>query len=195
MNGKSTTKALLILLVISSNYNLMTMAQIEKQKYQVLHKDGDFEIRRYEPAVLASVEMPGTYSSMSSTGFRALAGYIFGGNDENMKIAMTAPVHVSTMDSSSMMSFVMPSAYQLEDLPEPLNDRILLHETGTSIMASIRFGGYANDRVIQQKTAELRSLLRSRGIKSMNDYRFLGYNPPYRIFNRRNEIVVTLFGG
>ena len=194
MNGSVIMKFLVILLLISSSSNVKTMAQTEKQKYRVLHKDGDFEIRRYEPSVMASVEMPGTYSSMSSTGFRALAGYIFGGNEENKKIAMTAPVHVAMADSTSTMSFVMPSAYQLEDLPDPLNDRILLHETGTSITASISFGGYANDRIIQQKTVELRSLLRSRGIQSLNDYRFLGYNPPYRIINRRNEIVVTLFG-
>jgi len=84
------------------------MTQTEKQKYSVLHKDGNFEIRRYEPAIMASVQMPGSYSDMSSTGFRELAGYIYGGNDEKMKIAMTAPVHVSMADSTSTMSFVMP---------------------------------------------------------------------------------------
>jgi len=170
------------------------MAQTEKQKYSVLHRAGDFEIRLYKPAIMASVEMPGSYSSMSSTGFRELAGYIFRGNDERMKISMTAPVHVSTTDSTSTMSFVMPSQYTMEELPDPESERIRLHKTGTSIAASLRFGGYASDKVIQEKIEELRNILRSRGIKSMNDYRFLGYNPPYRMINRRNEIVVTLFG-
>ena len=144
--------------------NFKTMAQTEKQKYSVLHKDGEFEIRRYEPAIMASVEMPGSYSSMSSTGFRELAGYIFGGNDEQMKIAMTAPVHVSTADSTSTMSFVMPSNYHIEELPEPESQKIRLHETGMAVTASISFGGYANDKIILKKTEELRELLRSRGI-------------------------------
>ncbi len=170
------------------------MAQTEKQKYSVLHQDGAFEIRRYGPAIMASVDLPGGYSNMSSTGFRKLAGYIFGGNDGRMKIPMTAPVYLITTDSNSTMSFVMPSSYQMEDLPEPLNEDVKLHETGMAITASISFGGYANDRIIQQKTEELRALLRYRGIHNKDDFRFLGYNPPYRIINRHNEIVVTLFG-
>ena len=62
---------------------------------------------------MASVEMPGSYSSMSSTGFRELAGYIFGVNDEQKKISMTALVHVTTTDSISTMSFVMKTAWPL----------------------------------------------------------------------------------
>ena len=187
-------KILTLLIIINSSYKIETMAQTEKQKYSVLHKNGDLEIRRYDPTIMASVEMPGSYSSMSSTGFRELAGYIFGGNDEQMKIAMTAPVHVASTDSTSTMSFVMPSEYSMVELPDPLSEKIRLHKTGLSITASISFGGYASDKVIRNKTEELKALLRSRGIKTMNDYRFLGYNPPYRIINRRNEIVVTLFG-
>ena len=183
-----------VLIMTNGLLNFNTMAQTEKQKYSVLHKDGEFEIRRYEPAIMASVEMPGSYSSMSSTGFRELAGYIFGGNDEQMKIAMTAPVHVSTADSTSTMSFVMPSNYHIEELPEPESQKIRLHETGMAVTASISFGGYANDKIILKKTEELRELLRSRGIHYKDDFRFLGYNPPYRIINRHNEIVVTLFG-
>lgn len=184
----------LAIFILFNGNTIETMAQTEKQKYSVLHSDGDFEIRRYEPAIMASVEMPGSYSSMSSTGFRELAGYIFGGNDEQKKISMTAPVHVSTTDSTSTMSFVMPSQYTMDDLPDPESERIQLHKTGMSIAASLRFGGYASDKVIQKKTEELKALLRAKGIKSMNDYRYLGYNPPYRMIKRRNEIVVTLFG-
>jgi hypothetical protein len=170
------------------------MAQTEIQNYSVLHQDGGFEIRRYEPAIMASVELPVTFNNISSTGFRELAGYISGQNGERMKMAMTAPVYISTRNDTSTMSFIIPSQYKMEELPEPLSEKIRLHKTGTSITASIRFGGYANDRIIQKKTNELKSILRSRGIKSMNDFRFLGYNSPYRPIRRRNEILVTLFG-
>lgn len=82
----------------------------------------------------------------------------------------------------------------MEDLPEPESQKVRLHETGMAETASISFGGYANDKIIQKKTEELRDLLRSRGIHFKDDFRFLGYNPPYRIINRHNEVVVTLFG-
>ena len=194
MKNTVLSSFLVIFMLFNSLNTIETMAQTEKQKYSVLHRDGDFEIRRYEPAIMASVEMPGSFGSMSSTGFRELAGYIFGGNDKQKKISMTAPVHVRSTDSTSTMSFVMPSQYTLEELPDPESDKIRLHKTGASITASLRFGGYASDKVIRKKTEELRDLLRSKGIKSMNDYRFLGYNPPYRLVKRRNEIVVSLFG-
>jgi hypothetical protein len=168
------------------------MAQTEKQKYSLLYKQGDFEIRRYEPAILASVEMPGTYSSMSSSGFRELAGYIFGGNNREMKIAMTAPVRVATEDSTSTMSFVMPSAYQMKDLPEPLSEKVWLHKSGSLITASVSFGGYANDRIINRKIEELKGVLESKYLEYRDDFQFLGYDPPYRFINRRNEVLVPI---
>ena len=52
-----------------------------------------------------------------------LAGYIFGGNETNQKIAMTSPVSMS-MNDSTEMKFMIPSNYELEDLPKPNNENI-----------------------------------------------------------------------
>ena len=82
---------------------------------------------------------------MSDTrGFRALAGYIFGGNEKegsiamtgpvvmkenNTKIAMTGPVTMSGGDSTMSMSFIMPSQYEsISDLPKPNNDNVKIIE-------------------------------------------------------------------
>ena len=63
-------------------------------------------------------------------GFRVLAGYIFGGNAEEEKIAMTAPVQQS-MEGEQEMAFMMPAQYALEDLyrvPEPQDQRVAFRQ-------------------------------------------------------------------
>jgi acetylornithine deacetylase/succinyl-diaminopimelate desuccinylase-like protein len=47
--------------------------------------------------------------------------FIFGGNESNTRISMTAPVHMDINDSESAMSFVMPSKYDEQSLPSPLH--------------------------------------------------------------------------
>ena len=65
------------------------MAQTEEQKFTILEEINNIQIREYDPVIYASVT-----SKDNNNMFRILAGYIFGGNDSNQKIAMTAPVHM-----------------------------------------------------------------------------------------------------
>ena len=62
------------------------------------------------------------------TGFRSLAGYIFGGNEGGKKIAMTAPVHMEMGADSSRMRFVMPSDLTMDSLPEPNDANVKLSQ-------------------------------------------------------------------
>lgn len=173
-------------------YIAKTTSDTEQQKYEVLDRDGNFEIRYYPTAVMASVALDGSYSNSSGTGFRILAGYIFGSNSEDTKIPMTAPVHMGQDSSGYFMSFVMPTAYELEKLPVPDNGQIRLHESSPAHMASVRFDGFANDEKIEKHKAELRAYLESKDISYTEPFIFLGYNPPYQMVNRRNEVVVKI---
>jgi SOUL heme-binding protein len=66
---------------------------IETPHYQVLRKDGDFELRRYDGYLAASVHVDGSSASEAvNSGFNVLADFIFGNNRSAAKIAMTAPV-------------------------------------------------------------------------------------------------------
>ena len=67
-------------------------SEIETPEYQLLDKDGQFEIRMYEPMIIAITNINSNYRESTSTGFRRIANYIFGGNNQKMKIEMTAPV-------------------------------------------------------------------------------------------------------
>jgi hypothetical protein len=168
-------------------------AKTERQAYQVVHEDKEFEIRFYPSATLATVySQANSYRELSGPGFRTLAGYIFGGNESDTKIAMTSPVHMDINDSLSSMSFVMPSAYEMETLPDPANSSVKLEKTAEEYVAAIRFKGYASDKSLRQYTEKLKRLLEEKGIRYSGHFRYLGYNPPYQLFNRRNEIIVTV---
>ena len=78
----------IFILFLLHNNNIM--AQIEEQKYNVLKTFDNVQIREYDPVIYASV----TVNERNNSLFRILAGYIFGGNNTNQKIAMTAPVHM-----------------------------------------------------------------------------------------------------
>lgn len=165
---------------------------IETYEYTVVKEFDDFEIRQYESANFAYVTMPrATYKESSSQGFRMLAGYIFGGNETGEKIAMTSPVAMS-MEDSMTMQFMVPDGYSLEDMPTPNNSEVRFKREPGKTMAAIQFGGWANDEKIKEYTTELRALLEKEGIQHMDNFSFLGYNPPYDLINRRNEVVVEV---
>lgn len=166
---------------------------IEEQKYRTVSRKGELEIRFYPSATLATVKSSArSYREVSSSGFRRIAGYIFGGNEAGRKIAMTSPVHMDITDQGSSMSFVMPSAYALSDLPRPNDPGVRIEKSQDEYVAAIRFSGFASDQAIQTQTERLASLLRDNGIEPIGNFRYLGYDPPYRLIGRRNEIIVKI---
>jgi hypothetical protein len=182
----------LITLLLQS-FTIMSTNKTEEQKYSIVRKYRDFEIRFYPSATIATVNSDAkTYRDLSGPGFRKLAGYIFGGNEANTKISMTSPVQMDINDSVSSMSFVMPSAYKKDNLPKPNDPDVRIKNTADEHVAVIRFGGYASDKDLKFYSEKLQNLLKENGITSLGNYRFLGYNPPFQFIGRRNEIIVAV---
>ena len=166
---------------------------IEEQKYRTVTRMGELEIRFYPSATLATVKSSArNYREISSSGFRRIAGYIFGGNESGQKIAMTSPVHMDISDNGSSMSFLMPSAYALSDLPRPNDPGVRIQQSEDEYVAAIRFNGYASDEDIRQQSDRLADMLKEQGIQPIGNFRYLGYDPPYRLIGRRNEIIVKI---
>lgn len=187
-----TVIVFILAIIVSTGIYAMTNAKTEKQKYEVVFSKDNFEIRFYPEAILATVQMNGSYDNSRNSGFGVLAGYIFGGNSENSKIAMTSPVRMSTGSSSNTMSFVLPSEMEFEKLPDPNNPNIILQKSKPMYTASLRFGGYANDAEIKKHIEKLTDILKQLNIQHTNQFEFLGYNPPFQPVNRRNEVHVQL---
>jgi len=183
---------ILILFVISQLFFLNSQRNIETYAFTIIDSYETIEIRQYEASLFTSVQMPSNnYRKTSSKGFSVLAGYIFGGNDKEEKIAMTSPVAMSLKDSTTML-FLVPKKYTRDNLPVPNDSSIEFKDIPEKKVAAISFGGWANDLKIAAFKKNLIIALNSKGIEYTDNFYFLGYNAPMEVFNRKNEIIVEL---
>ncbi|MDF1673645.1 MAG: heme-binding protein [Vicingaceae bacterium] len=187
-----TLLSLIVIFFLSQAFMVNSSKKIESLKYDVIQKFENFEIRKYQPANFSYVKMnANSYKESSGKGFRTLAGYIFGGNEKNQKIAMTSPVAMDLEDSITM-KFMIPNNINLNELPKPNNKEVKFIKESKKIVAAIRFGGWASDEKIEKHKQELIQLLEKNNIKYINKFSYFGYNPPYEVINRRNEVIVEL---
>ena len=182
----------LIAFTLVQLYLILGQRNIEKYPFVVKRKYKLFEIRTYETTLFTSVKLSTKgYKNSSSKGFSILAGYIFGNNERNEKIAMTSPVSMSLGDSTTMM-FMVPKKFNKETLPKPNQAGIEFKEEPSKTVAAISFSGWANDSTIEKYKQNLKAALDAEGIKYSSQFYFLGYNAPFEVFNRKNEVIVEL---
>jgi hypothetical protein len=205
-------------LVLSALLALPAMAY-EEPKNRVIETVGAIEIREYLPTIVAEVEVEGERSDAASKGFRALAGYIFGGNKSTQKIAMTAPVtqeaqpatnekiamtapvtqnpvgtHIGTDGLQRWrVTFTMPSQYTLETLPKPDNAAVKLSVQPGEKRATIRFSGFSTVSNLEKHRLLLAAFISERQLPTKGEYTVAFYNDPFTLpWNRRNEWWVAL---
>lgn len=183
---------ILLIFIIVQIFALKGQKNIEKYPFKLNKKYDTFEIRTYEASLFTSVKLSTReYKNASSKGFSILAGYIFGGNERNEKIAMTSPVAMSLEDSMTVM-FMVPKKFKKETLPKPSQSQIEFRQEPAKTVAAISFGGWADDEKIEKYKEKLKAVLDAEKISYTNRFYFLGYNPPYEVFNRTNEVIVEL---
>lgn len=183
---------LAILFIASQIWAKVLSANIEMHEYEVLAEMDGIQIRKYAPATFSYVTLNvDNYDQGSSMGFRKLAGYIFGGNQRQEKIAMTSPVEMA-MDTMMVVKFMVPAKYNMEDLPTPNNKEVRFVEQPERIVAAIRFSGFANDEKIARYREQLKVVLNQNGLSYDGEFSFLGYNSPFDLINRRNEVIVSI---
>ena len=181
------------LFIVFQIYITMSTNKTEMQQYKVIQEEEGFEIRYYPGVVMAKISSTSkSYKDLGSSGFRKLAGYIFGGNSENKQISMTSPVHMDIGDSVSTMAFVMPSNFKKEDLPKPSNGEVVIEDTQEEYVAAIQFSGFSDAESIEEHKVKLEKALKAKGLTYYGNFRYLGYNPPYQLVGRRNEVIVAL---
>jgi len=181
-------KKTLILFLLS----FLAMA-IEEPKYEVLDAWEDYEIRRYEPMILAQTAVEADFSSSGNQGFKRIAAFIFGGNQQKEKIAMTAPVQQQEKDTKKIVSFVMPQEKNLSNLPQPEDPNVTFQSVPAKKMAVIRYSGTWSEERYQDHWEKLQKALKEKSIKHQGNPIFARYNPPWiPWFLRRNEILVEI---
>ena len=180
--------------IVSLILNAQIMA-IETPRYQTIVKEGKYEIRIYDPMIIAKTSVESNYSDAASTGFRRIANYIFGGNKKQMNIAMTAPVILNTPSSKNSYDiiFFMPRKHSLDDLPLPNYDNVILQRKELGRTAVVSFWGWASEnRAIYYKN-KLKKFIKKNDYEILSDYMVAQYNSPWALPPfRKNEIIVSI---
>lgn len=184
----------------------------EEPGYSVERLTGSVVIRRYGVRIAAETTVAADEEAARRAGFRRLAGYIFGANHVNAKIAMTAPVvqqartdggekiamtapvsQESVGTGEWLIRFFMPAEKTLESLPRPDDAKVRLVTVSPETIAVRRFTGNPSPRAIAEQTAKLMDTLRENGFRVMDTPAAWFYDPPWTLPPlRRNEIAVRV---
>ena len=181
---------------------------VEKLAYRTIEQDDPFELRMIEPHVVAETFVGGDFEDVGSEGFRRLVAYIGGANRSRSKISMTAPVVQEPASEEIAMTapvaqeqvgdryritFVMPSEYTLESLPEPTDTRIRLRAEPERRVAAIRYSGCWSRARYEDHERSLREWIEERGLEPVSSSVWARYDPPFMPwFLRRNEILIEV---
>jgi len=181
---------------------------IESPAYQILRKDGRFEVRLYDPYITSEVTVQARdHRQAASIGFSPLGNYIFGGNTSRKKIAMTAPVAAQsksekiamtapvsvTGEGTYTVSFVILGKYTLETLPIPDDERVKFVEHPSQTFAAVRFSGPFQQPNFDEHIRKLRQWMGENDLEAAGDPAIAGYNAPITPnFMKHNEILIQI---
>ena len=185
---------------------------IEEPKFNLIAKENAFELRVYQPKIIAEVSIDADLSESSSKGFRLIADFIFGNNtsrlggsekismtasvsvyEKSEQISMTAPLGVQEVKDGWKVYFVMPSKYTLDSIPKPNNAQVSIKQIPAKKFAVIRFSGLVDEEKMNKKVKDLNEWIVSRNLKPISNPELARYNPPWTLpFLRRNEVMVEV---
>ncbi|WP_295438108.1 heme-binding protein [uncultured Thiodictyon sp.] len=183
----------------------------EEPAFKVVRTLAGVEVREYGAYTVAEIVVPGPAGDAGGQAFPILAGYIFGKNKGERKLAMTAPVTQAAVPVKLAMTapvtqaaapggflvqFVLPKDVTLASAPEPLDPRVKLREVPPSRVAVIRFSGFWSESNYNEHLAKLQAALRAANLAWSGEPVYSRYNPPFTPwFMRRNEIWLHLADG
>ena len=186
----------------------MPTTTINEPAYVVTQRLGDVEVRQYGPYVVAEVLVAGSATEAGNKAFPILAGYIFGKNRGERKLAMTAPVTQTSLPvklemtapvtqsaapGGYLVQFVLPKGVTLATAPEPIDPRVTLRQVQSMRVAVIRFPGFWSDASYNKHLTDLEQTMRKAGTTWSREPIYSRYNSPFTPwFLRRNEIWLQL---
>jgi hypothetical protein len=171
-------------LVLWIGWGTYSIVSTERPAYDVEERLApNVEIRQYGAQSWIATDYGGDDSS-----FRVLASYIFGGNQEGQKVAMTAPVI-----TDEKMVFILPGGITPENAPAPNGQAIDFIEVPPRKLATLKFGWTTPEGRVKRKTEELLTILERNGIRTQGRTFLMRYNDPWTPpFMRRNEVAIEV---
>jgi hypothetical protein len=172
----------------------VTLMATEEPKYKVVEKVGRIEIRQYEPYMVAQTKVNASFDQAGNQAFRILFQYISGANKTQTSIAMTAPVaQTKDSDGSWTVSFMVPSEFTPETVPQPTDSRVSIVAIPGSLVAAINTSGFWSENKVKESEVELDRFIQSSAYTRQGPFTYGRYNAPFvPFFMRRNELMCTV---
>mmetsp|Transcript_29436 Transcript_29436/g.32737 ORF Transcript_29436/g.32737 Transcript_29436/m.32737 type:complete len:212 (+) Transcript_29436:120-755(+) len=170
--------------------------------FKTVKTTSDYEIRTYaNKQTWVGLTIQGNDLETAETeGFMALFKYISGANVEKTKVEMTSPVRNHVVagagplhQSNFTISFYLPFIWQDKKPPTPTDPRVSIMTVEPGTYGITSFYGYATQKEIGQEANKLGVALKNDNIEfDSTSYIFAGYDPPFRVFDRHNEVWFTI---
>ncbi|XP_070782102.1 heme-binding protein 2 [Enoplosus armatus] len=172
---------------------------LQNPKYTADEKKGqDYEIRTYHDTKWVSTTLSGMeWDAAMNAGFRRLFSYIQGNNHNKVKVDMTAPVTCRVdpgagpaCESQFTVSFFIPEEHQ-DNPPEPSDPEVFV-EYRKEFTAYVRtYGGFSKENLKREELVKLLESLQRDGVPYVDKpFYAAGYDSPFKLTNRRNEVWV-----
>jgi hypothetical protein len=196
------------LIVLSAVLGAGNAMATEEAEYTVVLSDESFEVRSYESHILAETRVDGDFEEAGSQAFGRLFKYISGDNKAreevemtspvsqeaaSEEIAMTSPVGQQRENNQWLVSFMMPSSYSIDTIPEPTNLDVTLRLVPARHIAAVTYSGFWSEDSYLSNKAELEAWIEQQGLDVVGEPIWARYNPPFMPwFLRRNEILIPI---
>ncbi len=172
---------------------LIANEKYKEPSFSLIDKENNIELRQYDEYVIARTSIPVNQSEEDNNMFRVLASYIFGRNEKNQSIPMTAPVTTYENNDTYDMIFYMLDVNNIQELPNPSGQNISLENFNLGKCAVISFSWFASKNKINKYTEKLKKYINDNGYTVDSPFMVNRYDPPWTLpFLRRNEILVKI---
>jgi len=176
-------KKILLVLTFILTLSSQLMAY-EETNYEVVKENKIYEIRKYPNRLVIET------NSVQGNGFRKLFNYISGNNKENEEIKMTVPVTQEIKNGSMTMQFYLPSKFNKDNAPKPVNSEVKILTIEGGYYAVIEYSGRSSDKNFLKNKDILDKALKQDNLMVLSPPIRASYNSPFTLpIFKRNEVM------
>ena len=176
-------KKILLVLTFILTLSSQLMAY-EETNYEVVKENKIYEIRKYPNRLVIET------NSVQGNGFRKLFNYISGNNKENEEIKMTVPVTQEIKNGNMTMQFYLPSKFNKDNVPKPVNSEVKILTIEGGYYAVIEYSGRSSDKNFLKNKDILDKALKQDNLLVLSPPIRASYNSPFTLpILKRNEVM------
>ena len=176
-------KKILLTLISILTLSSQLMAY-EEANYEIVKENKIYEIRKYPNRLVIET------NSIQGNGFRKLFNYISGNNKDNEEIKMTVPVTQEIKNGNMTMQFYLPSKFNKDNAPKPVNSEVKILTIEGGYYAVIEYSGRSSDKNFLKNKDILEKALKQDNLLVLSPPIRASYNSPFTLpILKRNEVM------